>query len=66
VWACAALDLALVTLVGAYIGIRCWRKNCVNVLVNNHLLLSIAKSRMRSLSIRGGSRSPNIHEVAKD
>ena len=28
--------------------------------------LSIAKSRIRSLSIEGGSRSPNIHEVAKD
>ena len=63
VWVCAALDLVLVTLVGAYIGIRCWRKNYVNVLVNNHLLLSIAKSRMRSLYIQGGS---NIHEVAKD
>ena len=29
-------------------------------------ILSIAKSRIRSVSIEGGSRSPNIHEVAKD
>ena len=41
VWGCVTLDLALVTLVGAYIGIRCWRGNCVNVLVNNYLLVNM-------------------------